>query len=134
MHFTLCTCQGAFALYIFFMAFRRSCPGCCIITSLAVDTSLQIHCPRFTSGLTPPPSVSPLLAMRRTGFVSAPHSTQAGCASSAPASSTPAVTEQRASRSRRWRPRASVPMAGRVSCVKSVSVKDQCRAHLMVLL
>lgn len=89
---------------------------------------LQIHCPRFTSGLMMPPSVSPLLAMRRTGFASAPRSTRAGCASSAPASATPAVTERRASRSHRWRPCASAPMAGRVSCVKSVSVTDQCRA------
>lgn len=85
---------------------------------------LQIHCPDLTSVLMTPPSLSPLLAMRRTGFASAAHSTRAGCASSALASATPAVMEQRASQSPRWRPYASAPMAGRVSCVKSVSVTD----------
>lgn len=85
---------------------------------------LQIHYPDLTSGLMTPPSVSPLLATRRTGFASAAHSTRADCASSALVSTTPAVMERRASRSPRWRPCASAPMAGRVSCVKSVSVTD----------
>lgn len=124
----------------FFKALRHSRVGCCVITSLTgpsggcLDMLLQIHRPDLTSGLMTPPSVSPLLAMRRTGFASAAHSTQAGCASSALASATPAVTEQRASRSPRWRPCASAPMAGRVSCVKSVSVTHWCKVHLTVVL
>lgn len=128
--FYMLSCLGAFTLYIFFKAFRHSRVGCRVLTYHTVpsggclDMLLQTHCPDLTSGLMTPPSVSPLLAMRRTGFASAAHSTRAGCASSAPASATPAVTERRASRSPRWRPCASAPMAGRVSCVKSVSVTD----------
>lgn len=119
---------------------RRS--DCCtlVISSLAVrfrgrlEMLQQIPLPRFTYGLMTPPSVSPLLARRRAGSASAHHSTRGGCASSAPASATLAVTERHASRSPRWRPCASAPTAGRVSCVKSVSVADQHRSQLTVLL
>lgn len=62
------------------------------------------------------------LAMLRTGSVSAPRFTQAGCASSVPVSETPAVMEPRASRSRRWRPCVSAPMEDKVYCVMNVSV------------
>lgn len=95
---------------------------------------LQIHCPDLTSGLMTPPSVSPCLAMQRTGFASAAHSTWEGCASSALVSATPAVMERHASQSPRWRPCASAPMADRVSCVKSVSVTNWYKTHLTVLL
>lgn len=138
IYFACSTSPSAFILYIFFKAFRHSRVGC-VIASHAVpsggclDMLLQIHCPDLTSWLTPP-SASPLLAMRRAGFASAAHSTRAGCASSALASATPAVTEPRASQSPPWRPCASAPMAGRGSCVKSVSVSDWCKEHLTVLL
>lgn len=131
IYFT-CSSLGTFTLYIFFKAFRH-CRVCCVMASHTVPSGgclamlLQIHCPDLTSALMTPPSVSPLLAMRATGFASAAHSTRAGCASSALASATPAVTERRACRSPSWRPCASAPTAGRVSCAKNVSVTDWCK-------
>lgn len=139
IYFACSTSLSASILYIFFKASRHSRVGCCVTASHTapsggcLDMMLQIHCPDLTSGLMPP-SVSPILAMRRTGFASAAHSTRADCASSALASATPAVTERRACRSPLWRPCASAPTAGRVSCVKSVSVLDWCKEHLTVLL
>lgn len=98
---------------------------------------LQCHGPVFTSGLMKSPSMSPHLVMLRTGSVSAPHSTQADCASSTPVSATPAVMEPHASQSRNWRLYASAPMEDKVYCVTNVSVTAlhrsmQCRFNSLI--
>lgn len=97
----------------------------------------------FTSGLMMSPSMYTCLVMLRTGSASAPGSTQAGCASSMPASATPAVTVPHASQSRHWKPRVSAPTEDKVYCVTNVSVTnnsstqlctDQCSVDLAALL
>lgn len=93
----------------------------------------------FTSRLMMSPSMCTRLVMLTTGSVSAPHSTQADCASSVPVSATPAVTEPLASQSLHWRQYVSAPTEDKVYCVTNVSVTKnstthQCGVDLAVLL
>lgn len=86
----------------------------------------------LTSGIMISPSMWTRLAMPRTGSVSAPLFTPAGCASSMPVSGTPAVTEPHASRSLRWKPCVSAPTEDKVYCVGNVSVTKNSFAQIVV--
>lgn len=83
----------------------------------------------FTSSLMLSHSMYTHLVMPRTGSVSVPRSTQAGCASSMPVSATPAVTEPHASQSRHWRQYVSAPTGDKVYCVTNVSVTKSSSTH-----
>lgn len=83
----------------------------------------------FTSSLMMSPSMCTHLATLRTGSVSAPRSTRAGCASSMPVRVTPAATEPRASQSRHWRQYVSAPTGDKVYCVTNVSATKNSYTH-----